>query len=64
MESESLIVQSDIRKNSFMEHLFNFDEDTIKFIEVKTAQSQLSPKQRKIKKQIEDGKVEFLEVRY
>jgi hypothetical protein len=28
MESESLIVQSDIRKNSFMEHLFNFDEDT------------------------------------
>lgn len=28
MESESLIVQSDIRKNSFMKHLFNFDEDT------------------------------------
>jgi predicted Holliday junction resolvase-like endonuclease len=44
--------------------LVNFDEDTIKFIEVKTGQSQLSPKQRKIKKQIEDGKVEFLEVRY
>ena len=28
MESETLIVQSDIRKDSFMEHLFNFDEDT------------------------------------
>jgi hypothetical protein len=28
MESESLIVQSDIRKDSFIEHLFNFDQDT------------------------------------
>ena len=28
MESEKLIVESDIKKNSFMEHLFNFDDDT------------------------------------
>lgn len=44
--------------------LICFDEDSVKFIEVKTGVSQLSPKQKKIKKQIEDGKVEFLEVRY
>lgn len=43
--------------------LIAFDEDSIKFIEVKTGQSQLSNKQKFIKKQIEDGKVEFLEVR-
>ena len=41
-----------------------FDEDTIKFIEVKTGSSWLSPKQKFIKKQIEQGKVEFKEVRY
>jgi hypothetical protein len=28
MESEKLIVESDIKKNSFMAHLFNFDDDT------------------------------------
>ncbi len=44
--------------------LIAFDKDTIKFIEVKTGQSQLSPKQKYIKKQIEEGRVEFKEVRY
>lgn len=28
MESEKLIVESDIKKSTFMEHLFNFDDDT------------------------------------
>jgi hypothetical protein len=28
MESEKLVVESDIKKSSFMEHLFNFDGDT------------------------------------
>lgn len=42
----------------------SFDEDTIKFIEIKTGNSQLSPKQKNIKNMIEDGKVEFREVRY
>lgn len=41
-----------------------FDEDTIKFIEIKTGNSFLSNKQKFIKKQIEEGKVEFKEVRY
>lgn len=41
-----------------------FDEDSIKFIECKTGQSPLSPKQKKIKQQIENGLVEFKEVRY
>ena len=41
-----------------------FDEDKIRFIEIKTGNSMLSPKQKFIKKQIEDGKVEFREVRY
>jgi predicted Holliday junction resolvase-like endonuclease len=42
----------------------SFDEDTIKFIEVKTGNSQLSPKQKYIQKQIENKQVEFKEVRY
>ena len=41
-----------------------FDKDAIKFIEVKTGESKLSPKQNLIKKQIEQGKVKFMEVRY
>ncbi|MCW8966226.1 MAG: hypothetical protein OQK82_06030 [Candidatus Pacearchaeota archaeon] len=41
-----------------------FDKDKIKFIEVKTGNSKLSQKQKFIKKQIEEGKVEFMEVRY
>ncbi len=42
----------------------SFDKDSIKFIEVKTGQSQLSLKQKRIKKQIENGNVKFEEVRY
>lgn len=42
----------------------SFDLDTIKFIEIKTGNAQLSPKQKRIKKQIENGEVEFKEVRY
>lgn len=41
-----------------------FDQDFIYFIEVKTGESKLSPKQKRIKRQIEDGKVKFKEVRY
>ena len=41
-----------------------FDDDAIKFIEVKTGQSALSPKQNKIKKMIENNQVKFIEVRY
>ncbi|MEK6914983.1 MAG: Holliday junction resolvase-like protein [Nanoarchaeota archaeon] len=41
-----------------------FDEDTIKFIEIKTGGSKLSPKQERIKKMVEEGKVEFRELRY
>lgn len=41
-----------------------FDQDSIKFIDVKTGFAQLSPKQKFIKKQIEEGKVKFLELRY
>lgn len=41
-----------------------FGEELIHFIDVKTGNAQLSNKQKKIKKQIEDGKVEFKEVRY
>jgi len=42
----------------------SFDEDSIKFIEVKTGLSQLSSKQKSIKKLIDEGKVEFRELRY
>jgi predicted Holliday junction resolvase-like endonuclease len=41
-----------------------FGEDKIKFIEIKTGESQLSGKQKRIKKMINEGKVEFMEVRY
>jgi len=41
-----------------------FDKDSIKFIEVKTGQSKLSQKQNRIKKQIDEGKVKFMEIRY
>lgn len=41
-----------------------FDEDKIRFIEVKTGNSQLSHKQNKIKKMIENKQIEFKEVRY
>jgi predicted Holliday junction resolvase-like endonuclease len=41
-----------------------FGQDKIKFIEIKTGEAQLSAKQRKIKEMINQGKVEFMEVRY
>jgi predicted Holliday junction resolvase-like endonuclease len=41
-----------------------FGEDSIKFVEIKTGEAQLSGKQKKIKKMIENGQVEFMEVRY
>lgn len=41
-----------------------FGKDKIKFIEIKTGESKLSGKQKKIKKMIEEGKIEFLEMRY
>ena len=42
----------------------SFDNDAIKFIEIKTNDSFLSENQLRIKKQIEQGKIEFKEVRY
>ncbi len=41
-----------------------FGEDKIKFIEIKTGESQLSGKQKKIKRMVENGQIEFVEVRY
>jgi len=41
-----------------------FGEDNIKFVEIKTGEAQLSGKQKKIKAMIENGQVEFMEVRY
>ena len=41
-----------------------FGKDKIKFIEIKTGESQLSTKQKKIKKMISQGSVEFQEIRY
>ncbi len=41
-----------------------FEEDAVKFIEVKTGQSQLSPKQKQIKHLIKERKVEWYELRY
>ena len=41
-----------------------FEEDKIAIVEIKTGSSQLSPKQKKIKELISEGKVEFKELRY
>lgn len=41
-----------------------FDEDAVKFIEVKTGSSQLSAKQRRIRDMIKDKKVEWHELRF
>jgi len=41
-----------------------FGEENIKFVEIKTGNAQLSSKQKKIKRMINEGKVEFMEVRY
>ena len=40
-----------------------FGEDGIEIIEVKSGNSKLSPKQKRIKKLVEDGKVVFKELR-
>lgn len=41
-----------------------FNQDKITFVEIKTGNSMLSPKQQGIKNLINQGKVEFKEVRY
>lgn len=41
-----------------------FEEDKIVIVEIKTGKSPLTKNQAKIKKLIEEGKVEFVEVRY
>lgn len=41
-----------------------FDEDKIRFIEIKTGSSNLNSTQRRIKKQIKEGKIEWHELRY
>jgi predicted Holliday junction resolvase-like endonuclease len=42
----------------------SFDENEIKFIEIKTGKSRLSEKQRKLKSLIEKKKVKWIELRY
>ena len=42
----------------------SFDDDCIRFIEVKTGTSALSEKQRKIKNLIEDKKIKWYEMRF
>lgn len=41
-----------------------FDDDAVKFIEVKTGKSRLNANQERIKKLIEDRKVKWFELRY
>ena len=41
-----------------------FDDDAVKFVEVKTGKSRLNEKQEKIKKLINDKKVKWHELRY
>jgi predicted Holliday junction resolvase-like endonuclease len=41
----------------------HFGEDRITFIEIKMGTSQLSEKQKRIRRQIQEGKVEFVEYR-
>ncbi len=41
-----------------------FGEDSISFIEIKTGHSQLNGNQKRVKKQIEEGRIEFKELRY
>ena len=41
-----------------------FDDDAVKFIEVKTGKSKLNANQERIKKLIEDRKVKWFELRY
>ena len=42
----------------------SFDDDSVKFIEVKTGTSKLSEKQKKIRRLVQDGKVKWFELRY
>ncbi|MFC1685589.1 Holliday junction resolvase-like protein [Nanoarchaeota archaeon] len=42
----------------------SFDDDSIKFIEVKTGKAKLSYNQQRIKKLVEEKKVEWHELRY
>jgi len=42
----------------------SFDDDSIKFIEIKTGTSQLNKKQRKIRDLIKNKKVEWHELRF
>lgn len=41
-----------------------FNDDDIVFVEVKTGKARLTPKQNKIKKMVEEGKVSFKTVRF
>jgi len=41
-----------------------FDEDAIKFIEIKTGKGQLSKKQRQVRDLVKEGKVEWVELKY
>ena len=57
----------DVEKTQFLGmpiDFISFDKDKIRFIEVKTGSSQLNPNQKRVKKLIDEKKVEFLEVRY
>lgn len=42
----------------------SFDDDSIKFIEVKTGKSSLSEKQKKVKNLVQDKKIEWYELRF
>ena len=44
--------------------LIAFDDDAIKFVEVKTGKGRLSEKQEKIKKLVNEKKVKWFELRY
>lgn len=41
-----------------------FDEDAIKFIEIKTGNGTLNKKQQQVKKQVQQKNVEWIELRY
>ena len=41
-----------------------FDDDHIKFVEIKTGKSSLNSKQRKVRAQIKEGKVKWVELKY
>lgn len=42
----------------------SFDDDSVKFIEVKTGKSKLSEKQKKVKELIEEKKIKWYELRF